>query len=44
MLIAALLWPPAARADTPVKTQNAVNVLLANVTGSSCVFYRNGSW
>jgi Family of unknown function (DUF5329) len=44
LLIAALLWPPAARADTPVKTQNEVNFLLGYIVGSGCEFYRNGSW
>ena len=44
MLIAALLWPPAARADTPVKVQSEVNFLLGYVDGSGCEFYRNGSW
>jgi hypothetical protein len=44
LLIAALLWPPAARADTPAKTQSEVNLLLGYVAGSGCEFYRNGSW
>jgi hypothetical protein len=43
-LIAALLWLPTARADTPVKVQNEVNFLLGYVAGSGCEFYRNGSW
>jgi hypothetical protein len=43
-LIAALLWLPTARADAPVKVQNEVNFLLGYVAGSSCEFYRNGSW
>lgn len=44
LLIAALLWLPAALADTPVKVQNEVNFLLGYIAGSGCEFYRNGSW
>jgi len=44
LLIAALLWLPAAHADTPVKVQNEVNFLLGYVAGSGCEFYRNGTW
>ena len=44
LLIAALLWLPAARAETPVAVQNEVNFLLGYVAGSGCEFYRNGSW
>ena len=44
LLIAALLWLPAARAEAPVKVQNEVNFLLGYVAGSGCEFYRNGSW
>ena len=44
LLIAALLWLPAAHAQTPVAVQNEVNFLLGYVAGSGCDFYRNGSW
>jgi hypothetical protein len=44
LLIAAALWLPAARADTPVKVQNEVSFLLGYMAESGCEFYRNGSW
>ena len=44
LLIAALLWPPAALAATPVAVQNEVNYLLGYVAGSGCEFNRNGTW
>jgi Family of unknown function (DUF5329) len=44
LLIAAVLWLPVARADTPVKVQNEVNFLLGYIAGSGCEFNRNGSW
>jgi hypothetical protein len=43
-LVAALLWLPAARAETPVAVQNEVNYLLGYVAGSGCEFLRNGTW
>jgi len=44
LLLAALLSPPAALAQTPVPVQNEVNYLLGYIAGSGCEFNRNGSW
>ncbi len=44
LLIAALAWLPAARADTPVKAQVEISFLLGYIAGSGCEFYRNGTW
>jgi Family of unknown function (DUF5329) len=44
LLIAALLWLPTARAETPVLVQNEVNFLLGYIAGSGCEFNRNGTW
>jgi hypothetical protein len=44
LLVAALMWLPAAHADAPVKVQNEVNFLLGAMSGSGCEFYRNGDW
>jgi hypothetical protein len=43
-LITALLWLPAAHAETPVLVQTEVNYLLGYIAGSGCEFYRNGTW
>jgi len=43
-LIAALLAPPTALAQTPVAVQNEVNYLFGYIAGSGCEFNRNGSW
>jgi hypothetical protein len=40
----AALWPPAARAEPPVKVQNEVSFLLGYIAGSGCEFFRNGTW
>jgi len=44
LLLAALLSPPAALAQTPVPVQNEVNYLLGYIAGSGCEFFRNGTW
>jgi len=44
LLLAALLSPPAALAQTPVPVQNEVNYLLGYIAGSGCEFNRNGTW
>jgi hypothetical protein len=44
LLVAALAWLPAARADPPVIVQNEVSFLLGYMTGSACEFNRNGDW
>jgi len=44
LMLAALLSPPAALAQTPVPVQNEVNYLLGYIAGSGCEFNRNGSW
>ena len=43
-LLAALVWVPVARAETPVAVQNEVSFLLGYVAGSGCEFNRNGTW
>ncbi len=35
---------PLARAEPPAKVQIEVNFLLGYVDGSTCEFYRNGTW
>lgn len=42
--LALALSVPAARAELPTPVQVEVNFLLGYVEGSSCEFYRNGSW
>ncbi len=44
LLVAALLWLPGVHAETPVKVQDEVNLLLGSIARSGCEFYRNGSW
>ncbi len=44
VLIAALLAPLSALAQTPVAVQNEVNYLFGYIAGSGCEFNRNGSW
>jgi hypothetical protein len=39
-----VLLLPVARADAPENVQKEVNFLLADIGGSGCEFYRNGSW
>jgi hypothetical protein len=44
-LLLMLLAPaPAAHAEPPADVQIEVNFLLGYVDGSSCAFFRNGSW
>lgn len=45
LLMAGLLWAPAAHAEPPVvQVQVEVNFLLGYLEGSKCDFYRNGTW
>ena len=44
VLMLGLLVTPIARAEPPTNVQIEVNFLLGYLEGSSCEFYRNGTW
>lgn len=44
LLMLGLVSMPVARADPPENVQIEINFLLGYVDGSSCTFFRNGTW
>lgn len=44
VLVFSLASAPAARAEPPADVQIEINFLLGYVDGSSCTFFRNGTW
>lgn len=44
VLMLGLVLVPAARAEPPASVQIEINFLLGYVEGSSCAFFRNGTW
>jgi hypothetical protein len=44
LLMLGLLLVPVAHAELPINTQVEVDFLLGYIEGSTCEFYRNGTW